>query len=69
MALSSFFTQPFYSLADFDTLFDEAFNARTGPRGQGSSALTQRENANTATRPLRPRYVISAFLVSSQPGC
>ncbi|TFK79674.1 hypothetical protein K466DRAFT_559747, partial [Polyporus arcularius HHB13444] len=55
MALSSFFTQPFYSLADFDTLFDEAFNARAGPRGQGSSALTQRENANTATRPLRPR--------------
>ncbi|RDX43681.1 HSP20-like chaperone [Lentinus brumalis] len=54
MALSSFFTQPFYSLADFDTLFDEAFNARTGPRGQGSH-YTQRENANTATRPLRPR--------------
>ncbi|TFK79786.1 hypothetical protein K466DRAFT_533571, partial [Polyporus arcularius HHB13444] len=50
----TFFTEPFYSLSDFDRLFDEAFNARTGS-GQGSSALTQRENANTAARPLRPR--------------
>ncbi|TFK79678.1 HSP20-like chaperone [Polyporus arcularius HHB13444] len=54
MALSTFFTQPFYSLADFDTLFDEAFNARAGSQGQGS-ALTQRENANTVARPMRPR--------------
>ena len=55
MALSSFFSQPFYSLADFDSLFDEAFNARS----QGSSALTTREGNNTAARPLRPRYVLS----------
>ncbi|KAI0717765.1 small heat shock protein [Cerioporus squamosus] len=51
----TFFTEPFYSLSDFDRLFDEAFNARTGSQGQGSSALTQRENTNTAARPMRPR--------------
>ncbi|KAI8972609.1 HSP20-like chaperone [Trametes punicea] len=49
MALSTFFTEPFYSLADFDRLFDEAFNARTG-----SSAVAPR-NENTASRPMRPR--------------
>ncbi|KAI0328836.1 HSP20-like chaperone [Cubamyces sp. BRFM 1775] len=49
MALSTFFTEPFYSLADFDRLFDEAFNARTSavaPRSQGD---------NSASRPMRPR--------------
>ena len=51
----TFFTEPFYSLADFDRLFDEAFNARTGSQGQGSSSLTQREGANAAARPMRPR--------------
>ena len=47
----TFFTEPFYSLADFDRLFDEAFASRTG----GSGAVAQRENANAATRPMRPR--------------
>ncbi|KAH9893953.1 HSP20-like chaperone [Cubamyces lactineus] len=51
MALSTFFTEPFYSLADFDRLFDEAFNARTG----GSSAVAARNQDNTASRPMRPR--------------
>ncbi|CDO70441.1 hypothetical protein BN946_scf184999.g82 [Trametes cinnabarina] len=51
MALSTFFTEPFYSLADFDRLFDEAFNARTG----SGSAVATRNNENTASRPLRPR--------------
>ncbi|KAI0656323.1 HSP20-like chaperone [Cubamyces menziesii] len=51
MALSTFFTEPFYSLADFDRLFDEAFNARTG----GSSAVATRNQENTASRPMRPR--------------
>ncbi|KAI8992742.1 HSP20-like chaperone [Trametes punicea] len=48
MALTTFFTEPFYSLADFDRLFDEAFNARTSvaPRQQGD---------NSASRPMRPR--------------
>ncbi|EIW56634.1 HSP20-like chaperone [Trametes versicolor FP-101664 SS1] len=52
MALSTFFTEPFYSLSDFDRLFDEAFNARTR---QGSSAVASREQGNTAVRPMRPR--------------
>ncbi|KAI0744756.1 small heat shock protein [Earliella scabrosa] len=47
----TFFTEPFYSLADFDRLFDEAFASRT----DGSSAVAQRENANAAARPMRPR--------------
>ncbi|CDO76514.1 hypothetical protein BN946_scf184712.g4 [Trametes cinnabarina] len=49
MALSTFFAEPFYSLADFDRLFDEAFNARTSavsPRQQGD---------NSVSRPMRPR--------------
>ncbi|KAH9856433.1 HSP20-like chaperone [Lenzites betulinus] len=52
MALSTFFTEPFYSLADFDRLFDEAFNARTG---SGSSAVASRQQGNSAVRPMRPR--------------
>ncbi|KAL1938086.1 hypothetical protein VTO73DRAFT_11915 [Trametes versicolor] len=51
MSLSTFFTEPFYFLADFDRLFDEAFNARTSavaPRQQGN-------NSNAVSRPLRPR--------------
>ncbi|KAI0743760.1 small heat shock protein [Daedaleopsis nitida] len=52
----TFFTEPFYSLADFDRLFDEAFNARTGsstaPRSRHGEG---RQLQNTASRPLRPR--------------
>lgn len=49
----TFFTEPFYSLSDFDRLFDEAFNARTS----NSNAVAQRSghNENAASRPLRPR--------------
>ena len=47
MALT-FFTEPFYSLSDFDRLFDEAFNARTSLAPQG-------QNENAAARPIRPR--------------
>ena len=51
MALSSFFSQPFYSLADFDRLFDEAFNART--------SLTRRDGGSgQAVSHMRPRYVL-----------
>ena len=43
-------TSPFYSLADFDRLFDEAFNART--------SLTRRDGASgQAVSHMRPRYV------------
>ena len=53
MSLTTFFNEPFYSLADFDRLFDEAFAARTG--SSGSSAVATRENTNAAARPMRPR--------------
>ncbi|KAI9070169.1 HSP20-like chaperone [Trametes sanguinea] len=42
MALSTFFAEPFYSLADFESLFDEAFNART-------SAVAPRQHVNCRT--------------------
>ncbi|KAI0753782.1 small heat shock protein [Fomes fomentarius] len=47
----TFFTEPFYSLADFDRLFDEAFSARTS----GTTLAPRGQNENTAQRPLRPR--------------
>ena len=53
MALSTFFNEPFYSLADFDRLFDEAFSARTG-NGTRNSRQLQQQDA-TQSRALRPR--------------
>ncbi|GBE77667.1 HSP20-like chaperone [Sparassis latifolia] len=44
MSLSRFLYEPFYSLADFDRLFDEAFTTRT-----------QAPEAGAVVRPLRPR--------------
>ena len=50
MSFSTFFTEPFYTLSDFDRLFDEAFNART--------SLTRRDGASgQAVSHMRPRYV------------
>lgn len=47
----TFFTEPFYSLADFDRLFDEAFSARTS----GTVLAPRGQNENAAQRPLRPK--------------
>ena len=46
----TFFNEPFYTLSDFDRLFDEALSARApvAPRAQIE---------NVAARPMRPRYV------------
>ena len=56
MSLSTFSTEPFYSIADFDRLFDEEFNARTSGAGSsGAVARRNQENANAASRPMRPR--------------
>jgi len=53
MSLSSFFYEPFYTLADFDRLFDEAFSARTG---SNNSRQVQRRDGNASgSGPLRPR--------------
>ena len=52
MSLSRFFYEPFYTLSDFDRLFDEAFNARTS----GSSGNQQVARQGGAEgRALRPR--------------
>ena len=44
--------EPFYTLSDFDRLFDEAFNARSGDNNK----QVQRQQGNGSTpRSLRPR--------------
>ncbi|EJF58063.1 HSP20-like chaperone [Dichomitus squalens] len=49
MALT-FFTEPFYSLSDFDRLFDPAFNARAR-----TSLAPCDQTENVTARSLRPR--------------
>ncbi|EMD33200.1 hypothetical protein CERSUDRAFT_118253 [Gelatoporia subvermispora B] len=51
---SVFLYEPFYSLADFDRLFDEAFSARTSGSGANGNQQVQRRN-DGASRALRPR--------------
>ena len=55
MSLTHFFYEPFYSLSDFDRLFDEAFNAR--PSGPNNSALARRDGRqqSSVSRVMRPR--------------
>ncbi|TFY61494.1 hypothetical protein EVG20_g7033 [Dentipellis fragilis] len=53
MSLTHFFYEPFYSLADFDKLFDEAFFARSG-----NGDVQRRQGRNTSASNnglLRPR--------------
>ncbi|OCH93475.1 small heat shock protein [Obba rivulosa] len=49
---SVFFYEPFYSLADFDRLFEEAFSARTSNTSSNGNREVQRQKSS---RPLRPR--------------
>ncbi|KZT24104.1 HSP20-like chaperone [Neolentinus lepideus HHB14362 ss-1] len=51
MSLSNYFYDPFFSLSEFDRLFDEAFSARTGNTGNQQIA---RQNGSL-NRSLRPR--------------
>ena len=46
-------TSPFYSLADFDRLFEEAFNTRTGAQSQNQVQRVQ--DGSNGSRLLRPR--------------
>ncbi|KAA1476756.1 HSP20-like chaperone [Dentipellis sp. KUC8613] len=50
MSLTHYFYEPFYSFADFDKLFDEAFFARSG-----NGAVQRRGSASTTSSSLRPR--------------
>lgn len=51
MSLSTIFYEPFYSLSDFDRLFDEAFSARTNASGQ----VQRHGQGDNAARVMRPR--------------
>ena len=51
----TFFTEPFYSLADFDRLFDDAFNAYTGHRRQIYRFEGSGQPQNTALRGLHSK--------------
>ncbi|KAI0759339.1 HSP20-like chaperone [Irpex lacteus] len=55
MSLSRFFYEPFYTLSDFDRLFDEAFNARTGENTGNGQVQRRGTGASAAERSLRPR--------------
>ncbi|EMD32766.1 hypothetical protein CERSUDRAFT_26148, partial [Gelatoporia subvermispora B] len=48
------FYEPFYSLADFDRLFDEAFSARTDGSTNNRQVARQGQNGD-GSRALRPR--------------
>lgn len=56
MSLTNFFYEPFYSLSDFDRLFDEAFSARTNSGSNANQGQqVQRQAQNIVNRSLRPR--------------
>lgn len=51
MSLSHFFYEPFYTLSDFDRLFDEAFNARTDGANQNNQVQRRDGSGNRSLRP------------------
>ncbi|EPQ49964.1 HSP20-like chaperone [Gloeophyllum trabeum ATCC 11539] len=53
MSLTNYF-DPFFSLSEFDRLFDEAFAARTGGNTTGNNQV-QRRSTDNGSRLLRPR--------------
>ena len=64
----TFFTEPFYSLADFDRLFDEAFANRAGNgavNNANANNQLQASNASSVPKLLRPRCVPSLSCVPS----
>ncbi|GJE87938.1 Hsp20/alpha crystallin family protein [Phanerochaete sordida] len=53
---SYLFSEPFYTLSDFDRLFEEAFKSRTdGQQNQGNGQVQRRAGAADGSRVLRPR--------------
>ncbi|VDB84772.1 unnamed protein product [Peniophora sp. CBMAI 1063] len=57
MSLTHFFYEPFYSLSDFDRLFDEALDARqTNGRTRGQNGqLATRQGSSSSLSSLRPK--------------
>ena len=49
MSLTRFFQEPFFTLDEFDQLFDDAFNARQ--QGNGNGRVQRRGNRENALRP------------------
>lgn len=62
MSLSRVFYEPFYSLSDFDRLFDEAFNARTDNTRTRGQVTEGNESNGTRRLALRPKYVYNPFM-------
>ncbi|CAL1697840.1 unnamed protein product [Somion occarium] len=58
MSLSHFFYEPFYSLSEFDRLFDEAFSARTN--NSNNQRQLQRQDRGSGT--LRPSQLLIFLL-------
>ena len=56
MSLTHFFYEPFYSLSDFDRLFNEAFDARNGSGRAGQNRQIARQGSSLSA--LRPKYVL-----------
>ncbi|CCM00462.1 uncharacterized protein FIBRA_02495 [Fibroporia radiculosa] len=53
MSFSTFFYEPFYSLADFDRLFDDAFSARSA--STDDRQVQRMENTAPSARSFRPK--------------
>lgn len=51
MSLSYYFSEPFFTLTDFDRLFDEAFATRTGNTGREVQRQSGGEGASKFLRP------------------
>ncbi len=66
MSLSRFFYEPFYSLSDFDRLFDEAFNARTDNTRARGQVTEGNESNGTRRLALRPRYAYDPYVYPSR---
>ena len=49
MSLTRFFQEPFFTLDEFDQLFDDAFNARQ--QGNSNGRVQRRGNRENALRP------------------
>lgn len=55
MSLPRFVYEPFYTLSDFDRLFDEAFSARANGNANSGNQLQRRDTQESTGRSLRPR--------------